>query len=61
MRIRVRSLAALADDLVAGGMRDQMGEAFDGDGVAIADVGLNRFGERGNSRHWNKYPGCLDI
>ena len=38
MRISVRSLAALADDLVPGGEGDEVREALHRDGVAVADV-----------------------
>ena len=44
-------LAALADDLVAGSVRNEMREAFQSDGVAIMDGGFDGFRERGNSRH----------
>src|SRR3979490_3522680 len=33
--------AALADDLVAGGVRNEMGEAFHRERVAVADIGLH--------------------
>src|SRR5512143_460778 len=46
-----QSLTALTDDLVAGGMRNEMGEALQGDRVAILDSRFYGFGERGNPRH----------
>ena len=51
IRISVRSLAALADDLVAGGMRNEMGETLERHGIAVADGRFDGFGERGNTRH----------
>ena len=51
-------LAALADDLVAGGMGNEMGEAFHRHRVAVADGGLDGFGERRNTRHARLLPGC---
>ena len=47
-------LAALADDLVAGGMRDQMGEAFHRHRVAVADGGFHGLGER------QEYAPCFE-
>ena len=43
--------ASLADDLVAGGMRNEMGEPLQSHGIAIANGGFDGFGERGNTRH----------
>ena len=37
---------ALADDLVARRVRDEVGEALEGDGVAVVDVGRDGAGER---------------
>ncbi len=50
--------AALADDLVAGGMRNEVGEAFQRHRVAVANGGLDGFGERRNTRHTVLLPGC---
>ncbi len=36
---------------MAGGMRDEVGEAFQGDRVAVLDGRLHGLGERGNTRH----------
>ncbi len=46
-----QSFPALTDNLVAGGMGNKMREALERDGVAVADGGLDSFGERGNTRH----------
>ena len=35
-------LAALADDLMAGGEGDEVGEALHRDGIAVAEIGLDR-------------------
>jgi hypothetical protein len=37
---------ALADDLVASGERDEVGEALDRDQVAVVDVGRDRLAQR---------------
>ena len=37
MRTSVRSAPALPDDLVAGGVRDEVGEALEGDRVTVVD------------------------
>ncbi|MNP62146.1 hypothetical protein D3C76_1573980 [compost metagenome] len=42
---------ALTDDLVAGGSRDQVGETFEGDGIAILDELLHGFVKRENCSH----------
>ena len=44
-------LAALPYDLVAGGMRNKMGEAFQRHRVAVANGVLDGFGQRRNMRH----------
>src|SRR5262249_39625164 len=44
-------LAALADDLVAGRMRDEVREAFHRDRVAVPDIGLDGGGKRYELRH----------
>ena len=44
-------LAALADDLVPGRERDEMGEAFHGDGVAVPDGRFHGFGEGQKTGH----------
>ena len=46
MRMSVRSRLLLADELVPRRERDQMGEAFQRDGVAVVDERLDRFAER---------------
>ena len=43
----------LADDFVAGGEGDEMGEALHGDGVAVAHVGGDRFAKGGDFGHWS--------
>ena len=45
MRTSVSPLAALADDLVAGGERDEMGETLHRHRVAVADRGGDSVGE----------------
>jgi len=51
------TLAALADDFVAGGMRNKVREAFQRHRVAIANSGLDGLGERRNTRHAILLPG----
>ena len=46
-----QALLLLADDLVAGGMRDQVGEPLHGHGVAIADGRFHGLGKRQKTRH----------
>src|SRR5262245_25001228 len=48
--------AALADDLVAGRERDEMGEALHGDGVAITDGLFHRLGQGEKTRHARSSP-----
>ena len=49
-------LAALADDLVARGMRNEVGEAFQRHRVAVANGVFDGFGERRNTRHEDCFP-----
>jgi hypothetical protein len=49
-------LAALADDLMAGGMRNKVGEAFQRHRVAVANGILDGFGKRRNTRHADCFP-----
>ena len=44
-------LALLADDLMAGGMGDQVGEPLHRHGVAVPHVGLHGLGKRQKTRH----------
>ena len=52
-------LSALADHLMAGGVRNEMGEAFHRHHVAVADDGLDGLGERQNTRHCGTSLGTL--
>ncbi|MNQ57423.1 hypothetical protein D3C85_715790 [compost metagenome] len=45
-------LLALTDDLVTGGSRNQVGEAFEGDGIAIVDEALDGFAQGEDFGHW---------
>ena len=49
---------ALADDLVTGGERDEVGEALDRDRVAVADEIPDRVGHRGDlgAAHLSRRP-----
>ena len=52
-------LAALADDLVAGGVRDQVGEPLHRHGVAIADGRIRRPRQATENAAWdNPLAGC---
>ena len=48
---------ALPDDLVARGERDEVGEALERDGVAVADQLGHRLGQRHDLRHMGKASG----
>jgi hypothetical protein len=48
---QIEVLAPLADHLVAGRVRDQMGESFHRDGIAVANGGFHGLGEGQNLRH----------
>ena len=56
MRISVRSLQPLADRLMRGGGRDEMGEALEGDRVAILQIVRNGLGQGQEFRHGAVIP-----
>ena len=54
--------AALPDDLVPGGVRDEVGEALERDGVAVVDVALDGFPQRldGRAGHLRSRSGTAE-
>ena len=57
MRISVRRLRALADDLMARGKGMRWVNPSIGHGIAVADGGFDGFGERRDTRHVRMLPG----
>ena len=53
--------ALLADQLMPGGIRDQMGEALQGDDIAVADIGRDGLGKRNERRHRPGSPRRRDM